>query len=501
MTIQFNSIPQSNLRVPLFYAEINRAQAPYISISRLLLVGQMLSDGGATAGEPVHVQGDPRTLFGNNAMLVDMVDKARANAPIQEIWALPLADAVAGVAATGKITVNAAAFPVAGAATLSVWIGEWRTRVICYVTDDEDTLAARLITAINATERCPVTAVVNGTNANEIDLTARHKGTIGNSIYLDTNYYGDEGPLAAKLFTFTQMSGGTGDPDVTSALANLGDDEYDWIVGPYSDAVNLGAFSTFLNGQSGRWSPFKQLYGHYLGMKVDTVSNLMTYGETYNDPHLSIFGIYRSASPSWCWAGAIGGRMAFHLSEAPELSRPLQTLDLIGILPPKAPANRPAQTDRQSLYFSGISSYHVDGKTKTASIDRLITTYQNNEWGSPDPSWLDVNTLAQSMYAIRAIRAAVTGQWGRAALMDENPDGLEGVATTPDIRATIVHEYNRLHRLGVVDNPDLFEAKLIVERNAVDANRVDIYLPADHVNQLRIIAVNYVSHLQYAEAA
>jgi phage tail sheath gpL-like len=108
--------------------------------------------------------------------------------------------------------------------------------------------------------------------------------------------------------------------------------------------------------------------------------------------------------------------------------------------------------------------------------------------------------MAQNMFAIRYLRAKVTGTWGRAALIDENPNGIQGVATPEAIRQTIVHGYQELSNLNVVENVDEFEEQLIVERNAVDANRVDIYLPADQVNQLRIIAVNYVSHLQYSNA-
>lgn len=607
MTIQFNSIPPSNLRVPLWYAEINGAQTPYVSISRLLLCGQMTNGGGATPGEPVHVTGDPRTLFGLNSMLVDMVNRARANAPFQEIWALPMLDNASGVAASGQIilprqlaaaaattgnianletgapsvvdgvnlvqgdfvlvlwqtdktknglyvvttlgtgangvwtratsmdvsaefesllTVTVAGGAINGdkifrlnrgkafvldidkveftegamvlaASTLVVWIGDVPVQTIVYVSDTGSTLAARLTAAINVKEGCPVTAAVNGISSWKIDLTVRHKGTAGNSVYLDTDYYGQDGPLASTLFSFVQPSGGTGDPDFEVAFAGLGDDEYDWIVGPYTDGIFMGYVDTLLNGQSGRWSPYKQLYGHYLGVRHGSVSDLMTYGDTYNLPYSSTFGVYRAASPSWKWAGAIGGRLAAHLTEPPELSRPLQTLDLIGILPPKSPSNRPNITDRQSLYFSGISSFHVDGKTKTCSIDRIITNYQVNEWGSPDASWLDVETRAQAMYAIRAMKARVTGQYGRCALMDDNPEGLQGVATVKDIEDTIVHEYKRLWRLGVVDNPGLFQQQLIVERNVNDANRVDIYLPADVVNQLRIVAVNYTSFLQY----
>jgi phage tail sheath gpL-like len=103
MTIQFNTIPQSNLRVPLFYAEINGAQTPYMTINRLLLLGQMLPGGSATPGQPVHIQGDPRTLFAPGSMLADMGRISRINAPVQEVWALPMLDDVAGVAATGSI--------------------------------------------------------------------------------------------------------------------------------------------------------------------------------------------------------------------------------------------------------------------------------------------------------------------------------------------------------------------------------------------------------------
>jgi len=606
--IQFNTIPPATLRVPLFYAEINGAQTPYVSPSRLLLLCQMNGGGSATPGEAIHVQGDPRDLFGINSMAVDMVAKARLNAPFQEIWALPIADNGSGAAATGKVTLpraltavaattgnianlatgapgtvdgvsltnadlvlvwqqddpsenglysvtsagtgangqwaRATAMDVAAEAeigcvvttgaggslypstkfrlsrattgftfdtdpinftqtgvvvvstTISLWIGEVQIQSVAYSTDTGVTLAARLVSAINAKEGCPLTAAVNGSVANQIDLTARHKGTIGNTVWIDTDYYGSEGGVAATIFAITQMSGGTGDPDFSSALAGLADEPFDWIVGPYTDPTHMAVVETFLNPVSGRWSPYQQLYGHYVGVKHANVSDLMTYGSQRNSPTTSVFGIYRAASPSWCWAGALGGRIAAHLSEPPELSRPLQSLDLIGILPPKVMANRPNITDRNSLYWSGISSYHVDGKTKTCSIDRIVTNYRVNEWGSPDASWLDIETRAQVMYSIRAFKAAITGAFPRAALVDENPDNLQGFASPDDIKKVIVHEYKRQASLGVVEDPALFSDSVIVERSTQDANRVDVYLPADLVNQLRIVAVNYTAFLQ-----
>ncbi|XFB08767.1 hypothetical protein AAGT13_20535, partial [Azotobacter salinestris] len=40
----------------------------------------------------------------------------------------------------------------------------------------------------------------------------------------------------------------------------------------------------------------------------------------------------------------------------------------------------------------------------------------------------------------------------------------------------------------LVENIDDFKANLVAERNASDPNRLDLLLPPDLVNQLRIIA-------------
>lgn len=496
MAVAFNAIP-GNLRVPLFYAEVNSGGAPYQSNARLLLIGQMLSTGSATAAAPVLTQDNGEALFGTGSMLADMCRVARLNAPFQEIWALPLADAGSSVAATGKLTVSGT--PVSQAGTLTLYVAGVRIRVRVATTDDDDAVAAALVAAINADTSLPLTAAVNGSNANECDLTARNKGTLGNDIRIDTDLIGDESALAVDLLTITAMASGSGDPDFTTALASLGDEEFDWIAGAYADTTNLDAIELFLNGDTGRWGPISQLYGHYIGFKAAALGALSTLGLARNDPHASVMGAYNSPSPPWMWLAALGGRAAAHLQDAPELSRPLQTLPLIGIVAPKI-ADRFDITERNTALYDGVSTYHVrrDG---TVAIDRLITTYQTNAWGSPDAAWLDVNTMAQTMFLLRFLKAKVTSHYGRVALADENPFGLQGIATPDDIRDTVSHGYRELVADGVVENSELFESELIVERNVSDANRVDVYLPYDVVNQLRVFAVNATTFLQLRSPA
>jgi phage tail sheath gpL-like len=491
MAVQFNVVP-GNWRVPLFTAEINPMQTPYQSTGRLLLIGQKLTAGTAVANAPIQLTERPVGLFGDNSMLLRMYDVARLNAPVQEIWGLPVDDLGGGTAAT--MTITAVGAPVAVDTTLTIYIAGVRVRCAAYTTDTNAALATRLKAAIDATAGLPVTAGVPAGAV--ITLTARHKGTLGNSIRLDYGLDATEAALGRDQFTFAQPVNGAGDPDLATALANLSDEAYDWIACPYNDTTNLNTLATFLNGVAGRWSPFQQLYGHAFTVKNDTVANLSTFGNGRNDPHITALGIYKSPSPAYEWVAALAAVAASHLQDAPELSRPLHTLPLTGIQAPRDVADRPDITDRQTLYYDGIASYHV-GRDGTVRLDRVITLYQLNDWGSPDASWLDVNTLAQNMYAIRYLKAKITGIWGRAALRDENPGGVQGVATPDDIRDTILHGYRELSLLNVVENEDLFAAQLIVERNQVDATRVDVFLPADQVNQLNVIAVNYSSYLQY----
>lgn len=577
MSVLFNNVPH-NIRVPLFYAELNAGGTPYQAIQRLLLIGQPRTDravvtiteanpgvvswaghplsigsrvkfttsdtlpanlvsgttyyvaatgftansfqlaataggesidtsGGSAAGthtahglvgtaelnKPLLMQdGKSDGLLGLGSMLAEMYKVARKNAPAQEIWAMAVEDSLAGVAATGTITVVGDA--VTQARTLTLYVQGERVRIAVRSSDTNAQIAANLAAEINATPGLQVTAAVNGGTAEQVDLTARHVGALGNTLKINTDLVGDESAVAATKLAIVQLSGGSGDPDLTTPLDGLGDADYDWIAAPYSDATNLGAVSDLLNDVSGRWSPIQQLYGHYITAKDDTLPNLSTLGNGRNNPHETIMGYYNSPTPPWIWAAAIGGVTAAHLQTAPELSRPLQTLDLLGVVAPKLVDQFNIQ-ERQVALYDGISCYHVE-RDNTVSIDRLITTYQWNEWGSPDATWFDVNTIAQSVYGIRYIKQKITNTHGRQALADSNPAGLQGIATPADVRSTFVHAYAELVGLGVFENLDLFERDLIVERSIDDANRLDCYLPLDHVNQLRIIAVNATSFLQ-----
>lgn len=500
MTVQFNNIP-ANLRVPLFYAEINAGQSPYSGPSRLLLIGQKLAAGSAVLNTPIRLDGNEEGLLGEGSMLAEMAIWARQNHPFGEIWLLPIDDP-SGVAQTFTVTVASGIAGKTGTAVLYV-AGE-RIEVAVTATDDEADVAANLASAIGEGYvkfgrplSFPVTASVA---TNVVTLTARHKGTLGAKISIEKNLVGDEGPLQQYL-TIAAGTAGTGVPSLGAALASLGDQEYDWIAAPYADTTSLDTIKDFLGGTSGRWSPMQQLYGHYVTSLFDTMSNLAAAGAARNDPNVSIMGVANSPSPPWRWAAAVGARVAMdkniggEVDQAYRISLPLQTLDLVGIKPPKSRSDWFSITQRNQLYQDGIAGFRVlvDG---TVLLDRVVTTYQTNSYGQPDITWLDVETRAQMVYFVRYNRQRITQVFGRKALADDNPSNNPGIVTAKIIKAECIHIYKELEAGGLVENSTAFAQTLVVERSA-DPNRVNAYLPIDVVNQLRVFAANVTTFLQY----
>jgi phage tail sheath gpL-like len=274
---------------------------------------------------------------------------------------------------------------------------------------------------------------------------------------------------------------------------------------PYPDTTSLNVMRDFLADAGGRWDPMSDLYGHAFTVSAGNLATQSTLGNGRNDPHVSIMGYQSSPTPPWIWAAAIGAQVHLHknlgadLTQAGEISRPMQTLLLLDVQPPKSIALQWTRADRQVLYYDGISAFFVtvDGQV---AIDRLISTYQTNVWGSPDTTFLDIETLYQTAYALRFLKQVITQTYPRSALVPDNPGALQGFTTPSDIRATIVHSYGQLVVNGVMKNKQLFADTVIVEQ-AADPNRVNTYLPLDVVNQLRIFAANATVFLNAAANA
>lgn len=494
MPIAFNQIP-GNLRVPFLSFEVNAGASPYQTIQKLVLMGQKTSAGTAIANEPVLVTGGEDGMFGVGSMLASMYKTARANAPYQEIWATPLDDAAGATAATGTLLVSTAATPLSAAGTCVLYIGGIRVATPINTIMTAAQIATAMVAQINACVAMQVTASVNGITANQVDLVANNAGTLGNSINILTSFYSDDGLVSKNILTVTKMAGGAGDPLIADTIANLADGPWNWVVMPYCQSSYIAQIDQWLTS---RWGPLSQTYGHCLTAMSGSAGTVQAFTSALNSWHVTIMPSYNAPHPTYLWAAAIGAQAAQHLQSPPELSRPMQDVELVGLLPPVALADRWSVPQRQSFYYAGASGYVV--QNGAVYIDRLITTYQRDPYGLPDQSWLDINTIAQIMYGLPYIAAYMTQTYPRSALVNSNPNNIQGFVTTKDLRNAFVHCYKGLEAIGVFQDAETFASLLVVERNAQDPNRVDTYLPTEGVNGLRVMAVNATSYLQYPTA-
>jgi phage tail sheath gpL-like len=484
--IPFKQIPQ-NIRVPLFYAELDNSHAnTALANQRALIIGQITSTGIATPNVPIISSGvsDAAVQGGVNSMLALMTSAYRANDTFGEVWYLPLSDAAGATAATGSIAFTAA--PTANG-TLSLYIAGQLVTVPVTSSMTTANIATAVSNAINLIPAMPVTASVT---TSTVTLTADNKGLAGNDIDVRVNYQGTAGgefTPTGLTFTITAMASGATNPTLTTALGNLLDMPFDFIVCPYTDTTSLDALKGFLNDTTGRWSWQQQVYGHVFTANRGTFASQTTLGLARNNQHETIMGFNDSPTPNWQWAAALAGAAAVSLRADP--ATPLQTVVLNGVLAPPL-QSRFNLSSRNTLLFDGISTFTV-AQDGTVAIENLITTYQTNSFGAPDNSYLEVETMFTLMFVLRDMMTMVTSKYSRVKLAADGTRFAPGsnIVTPSIIKADIIAEYQTLEFNGFVQNSKAFAQGLIVAQNANNPNRIDVLWPGVLIDQLRIFAL------------
>ena len=260
MAINFTYYPTSN-RVPGVYVEMDPSQANSATVlQNTLLIGQITMAGTAVSNVPALIESKAQllTLCGAGSMLNAMGSRYIDRDPFGPLYILPIEDDVAAVEASGSVAV---AGPATASGTLNLYIGGMLVRSLVSSGDDPTAIAGALADAINATENIEVVAEAT---ASDVALTSIGKGEVFNMIDLRTNYLGAAGgeyDVPGVALTITPMSGGTGNPGISGALANLSDQPFDFIITPYTDTSNLDALQGFLADDVGRWSWEQMIYG------------------------------------------------------------------------------------------------------------------------------------------------------------------------------------------------------------------------------------------------
>jgi phage tail sheath gpL-like len=340
--------------------------------NKILVFGIKTSAGSLAVNTPTRVfsADEAATLAGRGSQAhqeVLGVFGANRNADVT----LVLMAAPAGVAATGTLT-------YAGAATTAtpiiLQVEDQSVVVEVAIGDTAATIAATANAAVNLYLDLHVTS---GVLVAVQTLTARSIGVHGNQVRFRV-LQNTPGVTVAVV----AMATGTGNPDLSAAIAVLGGTRYKYWVLPDTGSANLTAAIAELDD---RWTESRQIDGHAFIGRRDTVGNLATLGLGEDTKHISIFGDpYVPANP-WAWAGRIAGLRA--TVENPKLT--LYVLDIPGLVAPEE-TEYLQPSDQQTLLASGIATFHfVSGRPR---VQRMVTLYKTNGLGQPSEIFQDAET-------------------------------------------------------------------------------------------------------------
>jgi phage tail sheath gpL-like len=498
----------SNWNIPLFWATVDGSMAGGLANQpqSALLVGQYNSTTGTINGGvnvPVAVPSPAAgtAMFGAGSMLDRMVQAFFLVNVNQLVWALPVSDPSGGVAATGTVAFSGSA---TAAGTVFIYIAGQLVSFAVNAGDSATTMGTNFSAACAALPELPVAA---SGSAGTITLTCNWKGSTGNDIQIIPNYYGpgnmgligsgftgisgsgyNSGQVLPPgvVVTITPMSGGTGVPTWTNAISAIQMFPYQYVALPYTDSGTLTTWNNeFGFGSGGRWSYSRQQYGFVCSAyRASTYSAALTAGAGWNYPVISIM-CWEAATPSPVWecAAAYCGLAALGFSEDP--ARPLQTLEMPGILPATLP-NRFNQAQQNNLTNTGFAVQAVapDGNPM---ILREQTTYQLNSFGQPDIAFGLLTVLATLAALLTRMKSAITSKYPRVKLI---PNGTligpgQAAVTPNDILAELVSEFYNAMYDGLVDNPTAFIANVIVQISNNNPNVIQVLWPPQLVGQLR----------------
>jgi phage tail sheath gpL-like len=493
MAISFNNIP-NNTRTPGTYTEVDNSRANkglFPNPQKALLIGQKLSTGSKAIEtlNPITNSAEPDSFFGAGSVLARMCNVFKDENPNTDLYAIALSGGT--LQASARINFSTALSHAGGSCSVGggtlYLLANGRNTYFTITSGWSGTdIASAAKVLISEAKNYPFTASVVAASG-VLVLSAVNSGIQGNYMDVRFNYFtGQSYPTCfGDSAVISGFEGGALLPDLDDAWAIIENEQYHYIGQPYIDADNLTSIE---NELADRFKPLEDLQGHGFTVVRGTLASCTTLGNSRNSPHNTIMGAYNSPTDPAEWAASLTAQAAFNLNQDP--ARPLHTIKMKNVLPPPE-VDRFSQPERNTLLYDGIATSVTD-TTGNQQIERCITTYQTNASGISDPSYLDVQTLATISEIRYQYKARMTTRFitPRFKLADDTFPVQPGtnVATPKTVKAEIVALFYELQTIGLIENAEEFVTNLIVERDSSDANRVNVLLPPDLINQFRLLA-------------
>ena len=341
-------------------------------------------------------------------------------------------------------------------------------------------------------------ALTAAANTGSIDYTAKLAGVWGNDILINASILTGGGGIAITANP-AALTGGTLEPDFTTALSTVSTVEYRRIIGVLSNAdaqasagtSNAARIAAHIDANETGNQALLQVgvVGH-----TGSIANVQTGAIARNNEAFEyVFGQNFEDLPGEL-AGAEAGDALKWIAIRANYNRIGNKLPLHG--PRDVVAEKLTVNETESLLNNGVTPVDVQLLTGELFVVRPITTHSLNG-SAPDYRALDLSDT-DGMFTVAAdLRTALPIEFANTSITPDLPAGQNrlpaGVTERRDVEAFVTSRLGRWVDLGVVQGDKLDASitagELIVEINATDGSQVDIFLPLAIVKPLAKLGV------------
>lgn len=489
----------STVRTPGFYLLINMlAGAASAGTSALiaLLIAHKISAGTITPDTqvvPVYSSDEVATYLGSGSPghLASIQIFAAYGAITLKLVA-PTAPAGSTATITHVVSgtptdTNQFQIDVAGRKTAIV---EW------FVGESITVFRGKLVAAVNAVVPLPAVAS-NGGGAGDVKLDAKGAGTWGNDITTGvTKIKGTGGVVTAGGAT---LAGGTGEMNITTALATVSTTEYAAIglVTSNADATDATASSNaerLMAQIETKKSGLGALIQYGFVGHTGTIANVKAGAIGRNSVDMT-YAYWQAAQsmPGELMGWEMGDALYWYTQRASYNrigNRPGTTYPLVGSKDPVA--DRLSPPELEDLLTNGVTPYDFIPNGTDPVLVAPITTHSQDSAGNNDRrAYYQLETWTFNAVG-RDLRTAVPQEFPNASITPDLPAGQDslpaGVVERRDVEQFVYNRARAYVPIGWIQSSYLEEViaskAFIIEIDPIDSSQVNIFMPARAVKPL-----------------
>jgi len=392
----------------------------------------------------------------------------------------PLVDDGSGVAATGTITPSGAA---TGAASFVVKVNNIRSAEFTVANGDSvATMTAAITAAIAAILDLPLTAADGATVVN---LTSKWKGVSANDLVVSVEATSEDN--SGVNFVIVQPSGGLVNPDVTSAIAQIGGVWETLVLNclDIADTTTLGLFNTEGEGRYG--ALVRKPFIVFTGNTNTTVSAATAVSDARKTDKINSQLVAPGSDDlPFVTAARELARIAVLANNNPPVDYGSQ--QATG-LTPGTDAEQWTYADRDEAVKKGSSTIEVrDG---VINLSDTVTFYHPD--GDPTPAYryaVDIVKIQNILFNLDLIFA--TAEWDGAPLVPDDEPTLNPAAKKPKTaKAAIAAMLDGLADNAIIVNRADAKAGIQAGINATNPKRLDVAFTVQLSGNTNIISIDF----------